>query len=249
MKFAIVFFTYVNDAELLGLALRGVERLRRLNPGDEFDVFVRDDACAPLEVVPEGVQYTQTHFNRCRNLNGLECISGMLAEYAAIFEQGDYDWLIKADCDTYINDVEWLRKHDAGLVLHVGTNHVHDYNSGACYALSAAGVQQIRSFMGSESVVRRVARAWCEDKAICRMAVICGNAVVMDNAANNIKAGLLYHDWKGEYAATLEDLKLPYAVDFKRCMWHSTPEAFEEDRAKAVARMAEYAAYVENELN
>lgn len=241
MKVAIVFFSYRDDAVLLGYALQAVRRLRER--GYEVDAFVRDDAAAPLVEVPAGCDYKLTSFKRCRNLNGCECVAGMLSEYAAIVDGGGYDWVVKADCDTYINDLEWLRVGDG--VIHVGTSHVDGYCSGSCYALSRDGVARLVDYMADEVVRKRVQRAWCEDKAISRMSIICGQAMVKENSVNALREGYLYHDWYDKSAGFAE-LRQAAAVDFKRCMWNSTPGAYDVDRDSALERMAGYVDFLLN---
>ena len=103
MRIAICFFSYNKDTELLKQALRGVKRLREKNLEDTIDAYVFDDHNAPLEqeLLPEWVNYAQTTFDRCRNLNGLECVQGMLSVFADLVSKG-YEWVIKADSDTVI---------------------------------------------------------------------------------------------------------------------------------------------------
>ena len=76
MNVALVFFTYEGDAALLELAVQAAPRLRR--QGHTVDVYVVDDAAKPLAVPPAGCRYRQTGFARRGNLNGAECVVGMV---------------------------------------------------------------------------------------------------------------------------------------------------------------------------
>ena len=244
MKIAICFFSYEKDAELLNVALRGVKRLREKNPDDVFDVMVCDDAAAPMgrDAVPDWVEYVQTDFDRRGNLNGLECVQGMLQVYAGLVERGGYDWVIKMDSDTYINSLEWLREVDARSTAHVGTCYREDYGSGSCYALSAAGIAGLQVLMAEEAVQRRVDIAKCEDRVFCRLSRMTGLAVdCRCNEQNEIVPRMLYQDWLVAEFAPLELLAGAAAVCFKRCMWHTGVETYASDRAGAEVRMAAYA--------
>jgi len=62
----------------------------------------------PMQSIPENVIYTKTAFNRNGNLNGKECLIGMMHEYENIFCYDNYDWCIKIDPDVYVNHLDWL---------------------------------------------------------------------------------------------------------------------------------------------
>lgn len=51
----------------------------------DIDIFIIDDANMPMSFIPENVVYIKTSFNRNRNLNGKECLIGMIQEYEKIF--------------------------------------------------------------------------------------------------------------------------------------------------------------------
>ena len=72
-----VIFCYREDYKCLELC---IEQIRRVDQGAKF--YLLDDGAAPLdpEQVPAGddVCYKVTYFARRGNLNGLECVRGML---------------------------------------------------------------------------------------------------------------------------------------------------------------------------
>lgn len=233
MNVALVFFTYEGDAALLELAVQAAPRLRR--QGHAVDVYVVDDAARPLAVPPAGCRYRRTEFARGGNLNGAECIVGMVDVYDDVFRGGVYEWVIKADCDTFVNDVEWLRGVQG---VFAGTVHVNRHCSGSCYALRRDGVEWLRARLAEPSWRGAAQRGYCEDRVLfnmCRMSGMGVHAL----AANGRPDGMLWHDWKGERLAPKE-LTRAYAVDFKRCRWDSKPENWAADAVEGLQRMREY---------
>lgn len=245
MKCALVFFTYKGDAQLLATALRAVPQLTR--GGNEVACYVVDDAAAPLgrESLPKWVHYMRTEFNRGGNLNGLECIAGMVGVYDAVMARGAYDWLIKADCDTYINGLEWLRGVDPEVFSFVGTVHVNDHASGACYAMSARGVATVKHALEEAKWRGAAERGHCEDKVLYNICKVIGNVLGRPARTGEPHPLRLCHDWELLPRADFLELRQAAAVDFKRCRWNSKRELWQQDAAEAVARMEQYADYVE----
>lgn len=233
MNVALVFFTYAGDAELLELAVKAGPWLR--GQGHAVDVYVMDDAAAPLAVPPAGCRYRQTRFERCGNLNGAECVAGMVQAYEEVFERGVYEWVVKVDADTFVNDLEWLRGVPG---VFAGTVHVGDYCSGACYALKRAGVEWLRERMVEPSWRGAAQRGFCEDKVIFNMCRLSGLGVHAVRA-DGVPDGKLWHDWEG-VRLPMAELTRAAAVDFKRCRWNSRAEFWEADRAEGLQRMREY---------
>ncbi len=172
MKIAIVFFTYGGDEELLRYALRGVERLKA-KTSHTVDVYVYDQDDRPLSAPPDGVEYRRTTFDRGGNLNGLACVEAMAAIYAALGRS--YTWIIKADSDVIIHDLDWVLAFDPSATSMVGSSyngatHIH----GSCYAVSADGAQAMEQALNNEETRAEVARRRCEDAAFTYLAGLSG---------------------------------------------------------------------------
>lgn len=242
MNVGLVFFAYKNDEPLLRLALEAVPRLRAA--GDNVEVFVFDDASAPLSAPPRGVKYQQTHFDRGGNLNGLQCIQGMLEAYARVMAYGRFSWLIKADCDTFVNNIEWLRDLDAKSTAFAGTIHVNDHASGACYALSREGVAVLQERMLCPSWQGKASRGYCEDRVFYHMSRLSGLDIAAFRNDANALDGPLFHAWLAARRYEPAELLKAYAVDFKACRWNSRPEDWEQDAATALERMTEYCNFI-----
>lgn len=243
MKVALCYFTYSNDAPLLELALQAVPRLRA--QGHAVDVYIIDDAASPMKEPPAGSRYWQTHFDRKGNLNGSECICGMVDVYNAIFKNSVYEWVIKVDSDTFVNSLDWLRAVSSQTHAFAGTVHVHDYCSGSCYAVSRNGVEWLQERLQEASWKGAAKRGFCEDKVIynmCKMSGMQVHALRADCKPD----GKLWHDWEGE-PLPFAELKKAYAVDFKACRWNSQQANWEADKASAIKRMNQYTQFLSNE--
>ena len=124
MKLAFIYFTYTKDIDILNLSLEAFD------DNDMSDVYILDDANNPLPYIPGKVikdNYKQTSFKRNNNLNGIECLDGMIQEYNRIRSIKNYDWVVKVDSDTFINDFDILRSIDAAKYNQFGTSNRYFY--------------------------------------------------------------------------------------------------------------------------
>lgn len=243
MNVALCFFAYSKDSELLELAVQAVPRLRA--QGHKVDFYVLDDSKTPLDMPPAGCQYWRTDFDRRGNLNGAECICGMVDQYASIFRMGLYEWVIKVDSDTFMNSFDWLEGVSSQSTAFAGTIHVNDYCSGSCYAVSRAGVEWLQERLEEKSWQGAAERGYCEDKVLYNMCKLSGMQVHALRA-DGTPDGKLWHDWENEQLPMAE-LKKAYAVDFKACMWNSKKDNWEKDREKGLKRMKQYIDYLNYE--
>lgn len=243
MKIAICFFSYSGDAPLLDLSLQAVPRLRA--QGHAVDVYVVDDAASPLKEPPSGCRYWTTTFDRKGNLNGAECICGMVDVYNAIFKNGMYEWVLKTDCDTFVNSLDWLVGISSQIYSFAGTTHRQDYCTGSCYAVSRNAAEWLKSRLQEPSWRGAAQRGFCEDKVLYNMCKLSGmpvHALQLKDTPD----GKLWHDWEGEQLP-FDELKKAYAVDFKACRWNSKKENWEADKAAAIKRMKDYTLYLNHE--
>ena len=137
MNYAI--FCYREDHQCLGLCL---EQIRSIDRAAQFYLF--DDAAKPLfpAQVPAGndISYKITYFARRGNLNGLECVRGMLGCMLDI--PGD-DPVIKIDADTLLMDpAEIIRSlKDRGKVAGGMQCSVPLAWAGCCYWLTRPAIK------------------------------------------------------------------------------------------------------------
>lgn len=253
MKIAVCYFTFVKDAELLTQSMRSIERLRKLNPEVETDIFVFDDGENPLPSPPEGVTYTTTSWDRQGNLNGVENFYAMLDVYSKFT---DYDWVVKVDCDSYVNSWDWVARLDPSKYAKAGSYNHLPYQHGCLYALSTPGIAKIVEVASQESVRERIARGRAhEDAVFSAIATMTGMAGARYSSLNN-RLGHgdgVYHDAEWEGLVPLPRLENPdpelmmkhLGVTFKRYSETRTAEEREQDRAEALERMTAYADWVD----
>ena len=243
MNVAIVFSAFGGDAPLLRQALRAIPRLRAANPQDRIDAFVLDDAAHPLPEAPEGVRYARTAWNRGGNLTGLENMRGMAEELARI-GGGGYDWIVKTDCDTFLNSLDWLRACSArGLALAGTMTAGSHFCRGICYALTPALARKWRAQLASPAVQARIRRGkGQEDVCFTRLAYdAIAKVYAFTYAPAAPEAPCAVFAWRTAGRAPADIAASHYAATFKRCTMNKPPEQKSAFIEEAAERMKAYA--------
>ena len=99
-----------------------------------------DDASDPVDIetvaviVAEGASYRQSDFPRNKNLNGVECVRGILAELTRDVDPNDV--VVKIDPDTAILDAEWLCALNNSVTVYVSSGDDHVLVYGCTYAMT-----------------------------------------------------------------------------------------------------------------
>lgn len=129
-----VIFTYPADYPLSAIAARALGKLG-------VKTFLAIDRKDPVPEI-EGAEIIQTTFPRRGNLNGTDCIQGILRTLHECADGDDY--VLKVDSDTVVRGLEWLRGRTEPAV---GLRHVElRCLYGACYALRVDRLREYRSF-------------------------------------------------------------------------------------------------------
>lgn len=142
MKTAIIIYTFRGDAACLGACLTALDRLR--GQGHDLAVLVADDARNPLPYPPAGVDYIRTDFERRGNLNGRVCVSSMLQLMHAHAVQSGADCLVKLDCDTVVNSLDWIDLTATMSGWQLAEDK--DYCSGMCYAIRTEALEDMHAW-------------------------------------------------------------------------------------------------------
>lgn len=256
MKLALCYYTYSKDKPLLELSLRSIARLKRLRPDVETTVYAIDDGNSPIAEIPDGVDHhLKTYWDRKRNLNGVENFYGMLDTYKEILKDG-YDWVVKIDCDTYVNDWDWLDNIDGEKTVSVGMYNHQWYPHGCLNAVSAKGIEEIDKIASRDSVMVRMSRGpACEDIMFGALAMMTGMHMERMNIRGNVlggnRGGFQDFTWPGKpYVPKVENpdpalLFKHISVTFKQNSHGYSDETCDEHRADAIVRMKAYADWVE----
>lgn len=142
----IYIFTYAGDAQE---AIACVRCARTALP--DAVVTVADDAAFPVPdevrhtILAYGARYRQTDFPRLGNLNGPECVRGIISTLAGGARDGDI--VVKVDSDTALLNGEWIRgMQEEGLDWFAcGTGLRRFY--GLCYALTGRAAKLADEFL------------------------------------------------------------------------------------------------------
>ncbi len=108
-------FSFSRDSLALKQAILRIREIEASRPTRPIIVTVFDDALSPtsdsdiewLFSQPGINEYVKTSFNRNRNLNGIDCIIGMLRCQSLIVWQYGAIGSVKLDCDTILNSLDW----------------------------------------------------------------------------------------------------------------------------------------------
>lgn len=112
MKIIIHIFTYSGDADVLPVCISAT---RRAFPGAPIHVI--DDNASPLKpdqvALLGDIHYTRSVWDRKRNLNGPECIRGILDTMHENVSRYGADYAVKIDADTLVlrseRHLEWMQ--------------------------------------------------------------------------------------------------------------------------------------------
>ncbi len=164
MNYAI--FSYKEDWKCLELC---VAQIRRAD--DEARIYIFDDGKASLlqENVPAGddVIYRRTWFERRGNLNGLECVRGILAAMLDI--PGD-EPVIKIDADTLLWNAAPIRESlEKGALAGGMQARLPLAWSGICYWLTKRAIQNALELLLRREWPEHAENRYPEDVTICRI--------------------------------------------------------------------------------
>lgn len=169
---AYVFFSFREDRDCLAQALRGI---RHFDPSAKIAVF--DDHAAPLPEAPDVDLYERTAFDRGGNLNGRECVLGMLACFHHVRDAWNPEFIIKIDCDTIPLDPIYYVDRRFDLL---GSSPYPGICFGPCYVLRPRILPGALSF-----AARSVDLIPAEDQAISRLVREAGGLVEMIGFADS----------------------------------------------------------------
>ncbi len=178
MKTTIVLFTYRGEEELLPLQ---ASHLAKVLPF--ASIHIVDDAHDPipaslathLSTLHPRLHYKKSFFDRGGNLNGGECIMGMLEamQQAADLDQNTEGIIIKLDPDTLMLRPQFIIDHLSKGASWYASSSVDGMFSGMCYALTRPTLDKVKKIaLRMPWEINTEERSYPEDMSICSMAVL-----------------------------------------------------------------------------
>lgn len=147
MKIALIYFTYDKDEDLL---FETITSSKYFNDDNEYDIYVIDDANHPMKNIPDNCIYKQTYWDRGANLTSVIGFKEIIKEYKQIIDKG-YDWVIKIDPDTWINNLNFIEKSDSLKYSKIGFESTTNLGCtiGIVQCFSKIGIELIYNFINS----------------------------------------------------------------------------------------------------
>lgn len=181
-KMTVCMPAWSGESEILPLTLGAAMRA-----WPEASFTILDDRDNPLpkhvrKALPSPVRYKQTSFDRQRNLNGIDCVRGLVTEYleAAELDGNNDGFIVKLDPDTIVLRGEHLQEHmEAGAEMYASTTE-RGLFSGACYAASVAVMKRVQKAVQTDGVLSTERNYVPEDCTIMGLvyALCCGGKYV-----------------------------------------------------------------------
>lgn len=162
-------FSYKEDYKCLEICINQIR-----NTDEDARIYIFDDAKKPLDKsdIPQGddIFYKKTYFDRSGNLNGLECIRGMLACMVEIPGDGP---IIKIDADTLLMSKDVFEKslvengkYACGFQCTISLTWC-----GACYGVSRKFIEDALDVMMLREFPVRQGQKYPEDQTLSAVAL------------------------------------------------------------------------------
>jgi hypothetical protein len=113
----IIIYSYYKDEDFLALCLKGLLHTISKSPMYNVRVFVVDDnnmkkkinvKNLPIDEYKGNLEVIYTDFDRKGNLNGFECMVGMVSTYKRLTDKYNLDYVLKFDSDCFLNSLDYI---------------------------------------------------------------------------------------------------------------------------------------------
>lgn len=157
----IVIFSYYKDEDFLSLCLKGLLTTIKKSPMYNVKVFVVDDKNMkkkinvnnlPFEKYGDKLEILYSNFDRKGNLNGFECMVGMVNIYKTLTDKYDLDYVLKFDSDCFLNSFDYIWQTEQALqkknisidrLLQTGSSFCNLCCQGCAQTISRNGVHAL----------------------------------------------------------------------------------------------------------
>ena len=184
-------FTHAPDGPLFHLA---ASRILELDP--DATIVAVTEAASPLPpaCLPPGVIQRSSSFDRAGNLNGLDCIAGMLRTMADLCLEFDSTHIVKFDADLWANNLKsFLSSTDSTAYDYLATERWHFAQpAGYIYRLSSRLCERLLAEIGSRQSANLFPpnNKYPEDQTIYALALQCRAAAALIPFTSGASTGL-----------------------------------------------------------
>ena len=141
-------FTYRGDQKVLEYTLRALLSLFSRNP---LEIYIMDDSSNPMEEsyvekylnLSKSIRYEKTYFNRNRNLNGRDCIVGMIEKFIE-HAKGQDALNIKIDPDVIVTSkIPFDELYNSPKSHYASIVQPQCHFSGGCYFFKTEALKNV----------------------------------------------------------------------------------------------------------
>ena len=113
----IIILSYYKDEDFLALCLKGLLHTIAKSPMFNVRVFVVDDnnmktkinvKNLPIKEYKGNLEVIYTNWDRKGNLNGFDCMYGMVSTYYGLTQKYNLDYVLKFDSDCFLNTLDYI---------------------------------------------------------------------------------------------------------------------------------------------
>ncbi len=189
----IIIFSYYKDEDFLALCLKGLLHTIAKSPMFNVHVFVVDDnnmkkkinvKNLPIKEYKGNLEVIYTDWDRKGNLNGFDCMYGMVSTYYGLTQKYNLDYVLKFDSDCFLNTLDYITDTENALrnmnispdrLVQTGSSFCNICCQGCAQTITKKGVIALMSLfhnMKTESnemaktLKRRVISGYYEDRVM-----------------------------------------------------------------------------------
>ena len=203
----IIIFSYYRDEDFLTLCLKGLLHTIAKSPMFNVRVFVVDDnnmkkkinvKNLPIKEYKGNLEVIYTDWDRKGNLNGFECMYGMVSTYYNLTQKYNLDYVLKFDSDCFLNTLDYIIDTENALrnmnipverLVQTGSSFCDICCQGCAQTITKKGVIALMSLfhnMKAESnemaktLKRRVSSGYYEDRVMSMLLEMIPDGVRFD---------------------------------------------------------------------
>ena len=189
----IIIFSYYKDEDFLALCLKGLLHTIAKSPMFNVHVFVVDDnnmkkkinvKNLPIAEYKGKLEVIYTDWDRKGNLNGFDCMYGMVSTYYGLTQKYNLDYVLKFDSDCFLNTLDYITDTENALknmnispdrLVQTGSSFCNICCQGCAQTITKKGVIALMSLFHNmkmessemaKTLKRRVIGGYYEDRVM-----------------------------------------------------------------------------------